>query len=85
MPAGEQSPGMDLVFVLALAQYFLSAALHSVLIAFYGIPWGYALLAPLGSLLYTAIALDSMLRTLLGKGVSWKLRVYGRPSGGAKK
>lgn len=76
----EPSPGMGLVFVLALAQYFLSAALHSVLIAFCRIPWGYALLAPLGSLLYTAIALDSMLRTLLGKGVTWKLRQYGKPS-----
>ena len=82
---GEFAEGHGLIFGLSLAQYCLSALLHWILISFYGIPGGYALLAPLGSLLYTAIALDSMLRTLLGKGVSWKLRQYGKPFWEAEK
>jgi hopene-associated glycosyltransferase HpnB len=74
------SPQIGLVFVLSLAQYALSVVLHLFLIAFFRIPWSYALLAPFGSLVYSAIALDSMLRTLFGRGVSWKLRQYGKPS-----
>jgi hypothetical protein len=77
---GEFPPGVGLIFVLSLAQYALSASLHLFLILFFRIPWGYALLAPFGSLVYSAIALDSMLRTLFGQGVSWKLRQYGKPS-----
>jgi hypothetical protein len=36
----------------------------------------YALLAPVGAIIYTAICLDSMGKTLFGRGVSWKLRQY---------
>ena len=80
--AGRQWPSgsAGLILALSLAQYGLSALLHGVLVSFYRIGWGYALLAPLGAIVYTAISLDSMLRTLLGKGVSWKLRHYGKPS-----
>ena len=77
---GELPPGVGLIFVLSLAQYALSVWLHFLLISFLGIPWGYALLAPLGSLLYTAIAFDSMVRTLFGAGVSWKSRQYRKQS-----
>jgi chlorobactene glucosyltransferase len=73
-------PEMALIFWLSLAQYALSASLHLVLISFFRIPWVYALLAPFGALVYSTIALDSMLRTLFGQGVSWKLRQYGKPS-----
>lgn len=74
---GEFPPGIGLIFVLSLGQYALSVWLHLLLILFFGIPWGYALLAPFGTILYTAIAVDSMCRTLFGAGVSWKLRQYG--------
>ncbi len=77
---GEFPPGVGLIFALSMAQYILSALTHYALISFWRISWSYALLAPFGSVLYTAIALDSMLRTLFGKGVSWKLRQYGKPS-----
>ena len=77
---GELLPGGGLIPGLSLAQYGLSASMHLFLISFWGIPRRYALLAPFGSLLYTAIALDSMLRTLFGAGVSWKSRQYRKSS-----
>ena len=77
---GEFPPGVGLILAMSLAQYTLSAWMHFLLISFLGIPPGYALLAPFGSIVYTAIAFDSMLRTLFGAGVSWKLRQYGTPS-----
>ena len=86
---GEFPPGVGtsvwLVFALSLAQCALSVWLHFLLISFMGIPRGYALLAPFGSVVYTVIALDSMVRTLFGTGVSWKLRQYGKPSYEAEK
>ena len=72
------------VLALSLAQYGFSIALHLPLVIYYQVGWGYALLSPLGAILYACIALDSMARTLLGKGVSWKLRHYGRPPLGGK-
>ena len=69
----------SLIFALSLAQYGISGLLHGVLVSFYRIGWGYALLAPFGAILYAFISLDSMLRTLFGKGVSWKRRHYGKP------
>ena len=77
---GEFPPGVGLILAMSLAQYTLSVWMHFLLISFLGIPRGYALLAPFGSIVYTAIAFDSMLRTLFGAGVSWKLRQYGTPS-----
>ena len=74
-----------LIFAMSLAQCGLSVWLHFLLITYWGIPRGYALLAPFGSVVYTAIALDSMIRTLFGTGVSWKLRQYGKPSCEAEK
>ncbi len=71
---------LGVIVGLSLAQYALSASLHAPLVSFYRIRLGYALLAPWAALLYVGIAMDSMLRTLLGKGVSWKLRQYGKPS-----
>ena len=72
--------GWQLHAVLALsgAQYFLAVIQHLPVMIYFGIsPW-FALLAPLGSILYACISLDSMARTLFGGGVSWKLRRYGR-------
>jgi hypothetical protein len=83
--ASQRSSDVEVLFVLSAAQVLLSAALHFPMIAFCRIAWGYALLAPLGSLLYTVIVLDSLLRTLVGKGVTWKLRRYGKPSWEAEK
>ena len=76
---GEQAWQIQAVFALCVAQYFLSGLLHLPLLAYYGISPGYALLAPIGGILYACISLDSMIRTLMGQGVSWKLRQYGRP------
>ena len=71
--------GNPAVFTLCLAQYFLSGLLHLPVLAYYGISPGYALLASVGGILYICISLDSMIRTLMGQGVSWKLRQYGKP------
>ena len=78
--AGDLPVRVGVIFALGLAQCSLAALYYLVLVVFLGIPWGYALLAPLGAIVYTVISLDSMLRTLLGKGVTWKLRHYGKPS-----
>ena len=67
------------VFALSVAQYALAALSVLPVLAFYGIRRAYAFLAPVGAILYAAIALDAMIRTLAGDGVSWKLRSYGRP------
>ena len=71
---------VSLVFILSLAQYSLAALHYLVPVVFFRIHWGYALLAPLGAIVYTVISLDSLGRTLFGKGVSWKLRHYGKRS-----
>lgn len=63
---------------LSLAQYLLSVMMHLPVIVFYRIPIFYALLVPIGALIYGVISMDSMLRTLLGRGVSWKSRKYGK-------
>lgn len=42
----------------------------------YALPWGYALLWPLGVLGYSFIALRGMWRVRSGRGVTWKGRVY---------
>mgnify|MGYP001028954588 CR=1 FL=1 len=43
---------------------------------FYELPWGYALLWPLGVLSYSFIALHSLWRVHSGRGVIWKGRTY---------
>ena len=65
--------------VLALAQYLLHVVLHAPFVRYLGVGLGYAFISPLGSLVYIFISLDSMARTLMGKGVSWKERRYGKP------
>jgi chlorobactene glucosyltransferase len=78
---GQETWQLQAVFLLSGAQYLLAVLLHLPLALYFEIsPW-YALLAPLGSLVYACIALDSMFRTLFGKGVTWKLRRYGKPVG----
>ena len=77
---GQFPPGVGLIFALSAGQYAISVWLHQALTSFYRIPWRYAALAPFGSILYTMIALDAMLRTLFGAGVSWKSRQYGKPA-----
>jgi len=67
------------VLALSLAQYAVSASMHFPLMLFLGIHPAYALLAPIGAILYAAISLDSMGKTLFGGGVSWKQREYAKP------
>ncbi|MBI4480422.1 MAG: glycosyltransferase [Acidobacteria bacterium] len=65
---------------LSLVQYTVALLLHLPLLVYLKISPAYALLAPFGWIFYAAISLDSMLRTLFGKGVSWKRRQYRKPS-----
>ncbi|MBI4460381.1 MAG: glycosyltransferase [Acidobacteria bacterium] len=67
------------VFGLSLAEYLLIVVLHLPLLFYYGIGLPYALIAPLGGIVYACICLDSLGKTLVGRGVSWKLRRYRRP------
>jgi len=67
------------VLVLSGAEYLLAAGLHMPYVIYLGIGFRYAFLAPLGSMVYACISLDSMIRTLAGEGVSWKMRQYGKP------
>ena len=76
---GERSWPLIAVFVLSCAQYCLAVIMHLPVVLYYRIGIGYAFLAPFASIVYACISLDSMIRTMLGKGVSWKLRQYGRP------
>jgi len=65
---------------LSLAQYAVSAGMHFPLMVYLRVNPAYALLSPLAATLYAAICLDSMCRTLFGRGVSWKRREYGKPT-----
>lgn len=76
---GAQPGPWSAIFAVGLAQYFFSILIELPVLAFYRIGFWYAFLAPFGAILYAFISLDSMVRTLLGKGVSWKLRQYRRP------
>lgn len=67
------------VLVLSCAQYAAAASLHLAYARYLEIGAWYALLAPLGNIVYAFISLDSMIRTIAGEGVSWKLRQYGKP------
>jgi chlorobactene glucosyltransferase len=67
--------------MLSAAQYAIAAGMHVPVMMYLGIAPTYALLAPLAATIYAAICLDSMARTLLGQGVSWKLREYRKPAG----
>ena len=68
------------VLSLAGTEYLLSVLLHLPIVRYCRVSLWYGCLAPLGALVYAAISVDSMIRTLLGGGVSWKLRHYGRPA-----
>lgn len=70
---------LDAVLALSCAQYLMAAGLHLSFVRYLGIGRRYAFLAPLGSIVYACISLDSMLRTVAGRGVSWKLRQYSKP------
>jgi chlorobactene glucosyltransferase len=65
---------------LSAAEYGLSVALHLPMMAYLKVNPAYALLSPIGGIIYVSICLDSMARTLFGNGVSWKLRKYGNPA-----
>ncbi|MBI2819947.1 MAG: glycosyltransferase [Acidobacteria bacterium] len=65
---------------LSATQYGLAVLLHLPMMFYLMINPAYALLAPLGAILYAGICLDSMGKTLFGRGVSWKLREYGKPT-----
>jgi chlorobactene glucosyltransferase len=65
---------------LSAAQLVISVTMHLPMMLYLGISPVYALFAPVAAVLYAGISLDSMLRTLLGRGVSWKLREYRKPS-----
>ncbi|MBI3933578.1 MAG: glycosyltransferase [Acidobacteria bacterium] len=69
------------ILLLSLAQYAVSAGMHFPLMVYLRIHPAYALLAPLGAIFYSTISLDSMFRTLFGRGVSWKQRKYANPRG----
>lgn len=73
-------------FLLSLAQLAVSMLIHLPVLVYLRIPLAYALLAPLAAILYILICMDSMAKTLFGRGVSWKMRQYGRltsePKGG---
>ncbi len=61
---------------LASGQLAISVLLHIPILHFLKLRWAYALMVPIGAVLYSAITLDSMFRTLAGRGVSWKNRQY---------
>lgn len=64
---------------LSLAQYAMAVALHVPYLRHLRLGAHYALMAPLASIIYGCISLDSMVSTVAGKGVSWKLRHYRKP------
>ena len=70
---------LNAIFLLSGCQLLLSALVHFPYVTYLGLGVQYALTAPLASILYGFISLDSMIRTVFGAGVSWKLRQYRRP------
>jgi len=73
------------LIAISSLEYALAVLLQVPIFRYHGVGLGYALLAPFGTLLYACISLDSMLRTLFGGGVSWKLRQYGKPPAEARR
>jgi chlorobactene glucosyltransferase len=78
--AGALASSERVMLWLSAAEYGLSVALHLPMVAYLKINPAYALLSPIGAIIYVSICLDSMARTLFGNGVSWKLRKYGNPA-----
>lgn len=64
---------------LAAGEYLLAGLAHLPLLVYLGVGAGFGLLAPLGATIYAVISFDSMIRTLLGSGVTWKMRQYSKP------
>jgi hypothetical protein len=71
------------VLALSAAQYSIAVVMHLPLMLYFGVNLGYALLAPIAATMYAMISLDSLLRTIFGSGVSWKLREYRKPAAGS--
>ncbi len=76
--ADARAAGLWNVLVLTAAQFVIGAVLHWPFVRYLGLPAWYALLWPLAYIVYSVISLDAMTKTLLGRGVSWKLRQYGK-------
>jgi cellulose synthase/poly-beta-1,6-N-acetylglucosamine synthase-like glycosyltransferase len=62
--------------LLALAAYGAQAVGILFWVRLFGVPLRYALLAPLGAMVFMGIALRSTLRTVSGRAVAWKGRSY---------
>lgn len=74
--------GADLGLMLALAACVLSALVYLPVLVFLRVSPFYVFTQPLAAIFYSAIALNSMLRSVFGEGVSWKGRRYSSPSSG---
>ena len=66
--------------MLSVSEYAIGVGMHVPVMLYLGVMPIYALLAPVAATIYAAVCIDSMGRTLLGRGVSWKLREYRRPA-----
>ncbi len=83
MTGGGRAAGAEITAVsLAAAEYLLVGFIHLPVLLYLGIGAGFGLLAPIAASIYAVITFDSMFRTLLGSGVTWKARQYGKPPRG---
>jgi chlorobactene glucosyltransferase len=73
-----ENPGHSLE--LALLACALSLGIYLPLVRFLRVSPVYAFALPVAALFYTAVALNSMWRSLAGRGVPWKERYYRPPS-----
>ena len=79
LSGGGEALGPEVTAVsLAATEFFLVGLIHLPVLLYLDIPAGFSLLAPLAATIYAGITIDSVLRTLMGRGVSWKSRQYGK-------
>ena len=62
--------------ILGGTAWALMALTYTQILKWYRVPRVYAVLLPLTALLYTAMTIDSALRTWRGIGGTWKRRTY---------
>jgi chlorobactene glucosyltransferase len=76
----KQFPRIDAIFVMAIATCLESVLIYLPVVLFLRVPVLYVFSLPLAVVFYSGVALNSMLKSVFGPGVSWKGRRYRPPA-----
>lgn len=78
--AGGMSPLRDTVLLVALAACAASMLVYWPVLRYFRLPSRYVLALPLAALFYSLVTIDSLLLSVIGRGVPWKGRRYRPPA-----